>query len=230
MVIGSIIAIIVVKKTVKRIYKMAQPHKTINNRILNNRLHVFNRYYKITKFYSFLRSTAIKGSIAIVAFVTILLVLEFFFVDFNAMLDNLVTNYAPKVIFSFFLLSETILGLVPPELFIAWASKSASPWLFLFILASMSYLGGIIAYFIGNRLFLIPAVKNHIENKIALHITNLRKWGGLFVFIGAMLPLPHSIVSLACGLIKYDFKNYLLWALFRYVRFGIYALIIFQIF
>jgi membrane protein YqaA with SNARE-associated domain len=209
---------------------MAVNSKSGNNSLLNNRLHVFNRYYKITKFYDFLRSTAIKGGIAIVGFVTILLVLDYFFLDFDAMLDNLVTNYSPKVIFSFFLLSETILGLVPPEIFIAWASKSVSPWLFLFILATMSYLGGIIAYFIGNRLFLIPAVKNHIENKISVHITNLRKWGGLFVFIGAMLPLPHSIVSLACGLIKYDFKNYLLWALFRYVRFAIYALIIFQIF
>lgn len=209
---------------------MAEDNKVENKRLLNNRLHVFNRYYKITKFYSFLRSTAIKGGIVIVIFVTILLALEYFFLDFNAMLDNLVNNYSPKVIFSFFLLSETVLGLVPPEIFIAWASKSASPWFYLFILATMSYLGGIIAYFIGNRLFLIPAVKNHIENKIAIHINNLRKWGGLFVFIGAMLPLPHSIVSLACGLIKYDFKNYLLWALFRYVRFGIYAFIIFQIF
>jgi len=149
---------------------------------------------------------------------------------FNAMLDSLVTNYSSKVIFSFFLLSETILGLVPPEIFIAWASKFGNPWLYLFILASLSYLGGVIAYFIGNRLFLIPAVKNHIENKIAIHIKNLKKWGGLFVFIGAMLPLPHSIVSLACGMVKYDFKNYLFWALFRYVRFIIYALIIFQIF
>jgi membrane protein YqaA with SNARE-associated domain len=209
---------------------MAKDNKTMNNRIFNNRLHIFNRYYKITKFYDFLRSTAIKGGIAIVIFGTILLALEYFFLDFNALLDSLVTNYSPKVIFSSFLLSETILGLVPPEIFIAWASKSVSPWFFLFILATMSYLGGIIAYFIGNRLFLIPAVKNHIENKIAIHINNLRKWGGLFVFIGAMLPLPHSIVSLACGLIKYDFKNYLLWALFRYVRFIIYALIIFQIF
>jgi len=77
---------------------------------------------------------------------------------------------------------------------------------------------------------MIPAIKNHIENKIAKHIVNLRKWGGLFVFIGAMLPIPHSVVSLACGLIKYNFKHYLLWALFRYVRFILYALVIFQIF
>ena len=209
---------------------MVQYSGTTAYSISIKRLRLLNRYYKITQFYSFLKDTALKGGIVIVTFVTILLALEYLFLDFNALLNNLVATYSAEIIFSFFLLSETVLGLVPPEVFIAWAAKSATPWLFLFGLATMSYLGGIIAYFIGNRLFLIPAIKNHIENKIALHITNLRKWGGLFVFIGAMLPLPHSIVSLACGLIKYNFKNYLLWALFRYLRFVIYAFVIFQIF
>jgi len=194
------------------------------------KLALLNRYYKITQFYSFLKNTAFKGAIVISIFATILLGLEYFFLDFNYLLNTLVATYSAEILLSFFLLSETVLGLVPPEIFIAWASKSATPWLFLFVLATLSYLGGIIAYFIGNRLFLIPAVKNHIENKIAVHITNLRKWGGLFVFIGAMLPIPHSIVSVACGMIKYSFKHYLLWALFRYVRFVIYAFIIFQIF
>ncbi len=209
---------------------MAQNSMAIAYHFSIKRLTLLNRYYKITKFYSFLKNTAFKGSVVIVIFVAVLLGLEYFLLDFNALLNNLVASYSKQIIFSFFLLSETVFGLVPPEIFIAWASKSVSPWLYLFILATMSYVGGIFAYFIGNRLFLIPAVKNHIENKIANHIANLRKWGGLFVFIGAMLPLPHSMVSLACGLIKYKFTHYLLWALFRYLRFYIYALVIFQIF
>jgi membrane protein YqaA with SNARE-associated domain len=198
--------------------------------VKHDKVIALHRYYRITKFYAFLKDTAIKGGMVILLFVGILVVLEVFFIDINAMLNILVSNYSPQIIFSFFLLSETILGVIPPEIFIAWSSKSATPWLFLFILATMSYIGGVIAYFIGKQLFLIPTVKYHIEHKIAKHINNLRKWGGLFVFIGAMLPLPHSIVSLACGLIKYNFRQYLLWALFRYLRFIIYALVIFQIF
>ena len=194
------------------------------------RLELINRYYKITKFYPFLKDVALKGSIAAIAFVLVVVGLELFVLDINTFLNNLVATYSPQVIFSFFLISETILGLVPPEVFIAWASKSVTPWLFLLLLATMSYIGGIISYIIGNRIFLIPSVKNHLENKIARHITNLRKWGGFFVFVGAMLPIPHSVVSLASGLIKYNFKHYLLWALFRYVRFAIYAAVIFQIF
>ncbi len=191
---------------------------------------LLNRYYLISKFYSFLKDTSIKGGVVTLAFVLLIFGLEYFFLDLNFLLNNLVETYSPQVIFAFFLLSETILGVIPPEIFIAWAAKSVSPWLFLIILATMSYLGGIISYFIGSRLYLIPAIKNHIEVKISKHIVNLRKWGGLLVFVGAMLPLPHSIVSMACGLIKYKFSNYVLWALLRYLRFVIYALVIFRIF
>lgn len=156
---------------------------------------LLNRYYQITKFYFFLKNTAFRGGIVVIIFVLLLVVLELFVLDFNSLLNHLIANYSPEYIFSFFLVSETILGIIPPEAFIAWASKSTSPWLFLFILASISYL-------IGNRLFLIPSIKNYIENKIAKHILNLKKWGGLFVFLGATSPIPHSIVSLASGLIK----------------------------
>ena len=202
----------------------------ITYRNSRKRLILINRYYKITRFYPFLKDTAFKAGVSVVVFVLVVLGLEFYVLDINTFLINLVETYSPQIIFSFFLISETLLGLVPPEVFIGWASKSVTPWLFLFVLATMSYLGGIISYFIGNRIFLIPSVKNHIENKIAKHISNLRKWGGFFVFVGAMLPIPHSVVSLASGLIKYNFRHYLLWALFRYARFALYALVIFRIF
>ena len=194
------------------------------------RLSILNRYYRITRFYPFLKNTAYKGATVASIFVLLLVSLEIFFLDFNLILNNLVDAYSPKIIYSVFLLSETFLGLVPPEMFIAWASKLEIPWGALFILATLSYIGGVISYFLGTRLFLIPSVKNHIENKIKKHIVNLRKWGGIFVFLGAVSPVPHSVVSLASGLIGYNFKSYLLWSLFRYMRFIIYALLIFGIF
>jgi len=202
----------------------------MTDRYSTKRLTLINRYYKITRFYPFLKDTAIKAGITIIVFVLLIIGLEIFVLDINSILNNLVATYSPKVIFTVFLISEAILGIVPPEVFIAWASKSVTPWLFLLVLATMSYVGGIISYFIGNRIFLIPSVKKHMENKIAKHITNLRKWGGFFVLMGALLPIPHSLVSLASGLIKYNFRSYLLWALFRYARFAMYAAVIFQIY
>ncbi len=201
-----------------------------SNNGLGKRLSLMNRYFKITQFYTFIKSTAYKGGIIAIIFVLLLLVVDSFIVDIGSVLTNLVEVCSPLVIFSIFLVSESLLGLLPPEIFIAWASKSDYSILFLFLLATISYIGGIISYFIGSRLFLIPAVKDYIEVKIAKHIVNLRKWGGIFVFLGAVSPLPHSIVSMACGLIKFSFKHYLLWSLFRYVRFLVYALVIFQVF
>lgn len=209
---------------------MAQNKKFLNNQIKVKQLVLLNRYYKITKFYSFLKETLYKAGIGIFIFILILLVINYFILDINSILTNLVETYSPRIIFSFFLVSETALGLVPPEMFIAWASKSVTPWLFLVILSTMSYIGGVISYLLGRKLFLIPSLQNYMQNKAAKHISNLRKWGGFFVVIGAVSPIPHSMVSMASGLIKYNFKNYLLWSLFRYLRFYIYALVIFQIF
>lgn len=194
------------------------------------RLVLLNRYYRITRFYDFIRDTSIKGGIVMAVAVAVLVALEYFVLDFDVLLNTLVETYSPTVVFSTFFVSETFMGLLPPEVFIAWSSKSLSPWTFLFILATLSYLGGALAYFIGNRIALVPSVRSHLETKIKTHINNLRKWGGLFVFIGAMLPLPHSIVSMACGLVNYRFRSYLLWAMFRFLRFFIYGLLIFRIF
>ena len=193
-------------------------------------LSLLNRYYKITQFYSFLRSTLYKGSIVIVTVILLFLLIDYFVFDIKGFLSSLLDIYPPQIILSSFLVSETILGLVPPELYIIWASKTNYPWLLLFVLASLSYLGGILAYFIGNRIYYISSIRNYIESKIEKHIVMLRKWGGIFVLIGALLPLPYAIVSLACGLIKYSFKEYLLWGLFRYIRFVMYALVLFQVF
>ena len=188
-----------------------------------------HRYYRITLFYKFLKDTAYKAGLILLVFVGVIVALECFFIDIQVLLNTLVSNYTPQIIFTVFLFSESLLGLLPPEIFIAWSSKSATPWLFIFILATLSYLSGIISYFIGKYLYLIPSVKNYTEQKVEKHIIKIRKWGGFFIVIGAITPIPHSLVSMASGLINYNFKNYLVWALFRYIRFIAYALIIFKI-
>ena len=193
------------------------------------RWRLVHRYYKITRFYSFLKSTAYQAFFMIVIFVLLLMAVNFFIIDINLLINNILETYSPKIVILCFLISESILGLIPPEIFILWSSKSGSPFLFLFALATVSYIGGAVSYFIGMRISLMPAVSKHVERKIKQHIINLRKWGGLFIVLGAMSPIPHSIVSIGAGLIDYKFKYYLLWSLFRYLRFVIYYLVILQV-
>ena len=200
--------------------------------ILKNNLRrwsLAHRYYKITRFYSFLKNTAYQAFFMIVIFVLLLMAVNYFITDINLLLNNIFATYSPKIIVLSFFISESILGLIPPEIFILWSSKSDSPILFLFALASASYLGGIMSYFIGMRISLMPAVRKHIERKIKQYIINLHKWGGVFIVLGAISPIPHSIVSIGAGLINYKFKYYLLWSLFRYLRFLVYFLFILQV-
>jgi len=122
-----------------------------------------------------------------------------------------------------------MLGLVPPELFIAWAGKSALPIIYLSLLALLSYSGGIVSFFIGKSIAKTPVVYNYMEVKMKKHLKNTKKWGGFLIVVGALLPIPFSMTSIAAGVIGYKFSNFLLFGLLRFVRFYLYALVIFQI-
>ena len=169
-----------------------------------------NRYYYLTNFYSFLLAIVIRGFFALLFLIATIFCIDFFLVDINFLINSFFEKYSSKLLMSVFFISESFLGLIPPELFIAWASKSPHPFFNVFILATISYLGGVVSYIIGGYLFLIPFVKNFIEVKISKHIINMRKWGGFFIVLGALTPVPHSLVSLSSGLIKYNFKKYLI--------------------
>lgn len=188
-----------------------------------------NRYYRISKFYEFLGLTAVKAIAVIGVFVLLFYLFDSYILDTREMFNAITSQFSTPSILLIFYLSETLFGLIPPEIFIAWCAKMSNPWTFLFAISSLSYLGGVTAYFIGKTLSKVTKIRIAIETKVAHHISKLRKWGGLFIIIGAMLPLPHSIVSMACGLINYDFKHYALWSLFRFLRFVIYAAVIFQV-
>ena len=194
-----------------------------------NRWSLIHRYYKITRFYSFLKHSIYRSLFVIVIFVLLLLAVNYFVIDINQLIDNITKRYSPIIVILFFLISESLLGLIPPEIFILWSSKSVYPNLFLFSIATASYVGGVLSYLIGMRISYFSTISKYIELKIANYIVNLRKWGGFFIVLGALSPIPHSIVSIGSGVIGYKFKYFLFWSLFRYFRFVIYYLLILKV-
>ncbi|NND87704.1 MAG: short-chain dehydrogenase, partial [Flavobacteriaceae bacterium] len=88
---------------------------------------------------------------------------------------------------------------------------------------------GIISYFIGKWILRIPAVFRYVEGSMKKHLRNVQKWGGFLIVVGALLPIPFSMTSMAAGTINYKFNNYLLFGLLRFVRFFIYGAAIFSI-
>jgi len=85
-------------------------------------------------------------------FIVSLWIIHAFVIDFDDLFTSITTTYSPIAILSVFFASESVLGLIPPEIFIAWADKTATPIFYLSMLAALSYLGGIIPYFIGRAI------------------------------------------------------------------------------
>ena len=197
--------------------------------IKKSKIRLLHQYYSYTGFYSFVRSSLGKAIIPIVAFILVLWIIHAFLIDFNDLFTSITTTFNPLTILAVFFASESLLGLVPPEIFIAWADKTEAPIFFLSMLAVLSYVGGIISFFIGKAISKMPSVYNYLEVKMEKHVKMIRKWGGFLIVVGALLPIPFSITSIAAGLIHYKFKNYLLFGLLRFVRFYLYALVIFNV-
>ena len=198
-------------------------------RIRKSRWKLLHQYYSYTGFYSFIVDGLKKAALPTAIVVGVLLYINYEVIKINDLLIFLTQKYDDLVIFSVFFASESVLGLIPPDIFIAWTKNTESPILYLSILAILSYIGGILSYIIGKAMLLIPSFQHYMEEKMSKHIVNMRKWGGFLIAVGALLPLPFSIAAIEAGMINFNFKNFLLFALLRFLRFIIYGFAIYQI-
>ncbi len=197
-----------------------------NTAFIGKRLH---NYYGRTGFYLFVWESVKKAFIPIVLVVIGVFLFNEYVYDINEGLETITETFSKTGILITFFISETLLGLIPPEIFIAWSGKTETPIINLSILATLSYLGGLVSYFIGKTALKIESLKNYLEVKMAANLKNTRKWGGFLILVGALLPLPFSIACLAAGMIKYPFRNVVFFGLFRFARFAAYAWAIFQV-
>ena len=91
-----------------------------------SRLKLMHQYYGYTGFYSFLGSSMLKAIPLILLFIGGILAIHFFVIDVNTLL-NIITDTFPTLgVLGVFLISESILGLIPPELFIEAYNKAKS--------------------------------------------------------------------------------------------------------
>ncbi|MBT8278450.1 MAG: short-chain dehydrogenase [Bacteroidia bacterium] len=198
--------------------------------IKKSKLRLLHQYYSYTGFYTFVKSSLAKVIIPTLLFIGVLWAIHEYVIDFNELFTTITNTYNPLSILAVFFASESLLGLVPPEIFIAWADQTTSPILYLTLLAFLSYCGGIVSFFIGKSISRIPSVYRYFTLKMNKQVKMIRKWGGFLIVVGALLPIPFAITSIAAGLIHYNFRYYLAFALLRFLRFYLYAVVIFQLF
>jgi membrane protein YqaA with SNARE-associated domain len=194
-----------------------------------SRTRLLHQYYSYTGFYSFVGKSLKKAAFPVILIVVGLYLFNKYVFTIDDGLELLTASFSRLGVLVTFFISETLLGLIPPEIFIGWSKKTADPVLNLSILATLSYVGGVLSYYIGKAALRIPRIRNYLEVKMAKHLKNTSKWGGFLIIVGALLPIPFSMTCIAAGMIRYPIKGVVLFGLFRFVRFALYASVIFKV-
>ena len=176
--------------------------------------------------YKYIGLAALKIIFFYLLFIVVVYILGKYLLDLNSIFTFFIDNLSNGFVFTLFFVSESFLGLVPVDMFVIWAGKFTTPLLYLAILGVLSYLGGIVSYHIGTWLSRRPKIKAYTEKRLSNYITFVRKWGGAFIVVAALFPFsPFSMVVIALSLLKYPYRQFLLLALSRIVRFVIQGIL-----
>lgn len=195
---------------------------------------MYFHYLRRTGLFQFLGENLLKLGMIIAVFVGSVVLMERYLITLKEIFVLIVDNVEVWAVFLLFTLSESFLGILPPDFFIVWSKElsydiQVNAWLLVGLLAFLSYLGGLISYVIGVKVIQIPKIHQWTLEKYGSLFKNLNKWGGFFVVISALLPVPFSIVMLICGITSYPIKWAAYLSLFRFVRFFGYALFLFML-
>lgn len=137
----------------------------------------------------------------------------------------------PEIIFSVFFVSDVVFGIIPPELFMIWALRNEviSDYIGnVAFLAALSYLAGIMGYYIGmyfadTRLYFMIR-----KNYLGKFEERLNKRGGFLVVVAALTPLPFSGICMLVGATGYPIREFLFVSLARLLRFAVYGAIVWE--
>ena len=155
--------------------------------------------------------------------------LIFRYFDLSTVENVFLFDLSSSFVFILFFFSELIFGLIPPELFMIWLISTKSldlyPY-FITILACLSYFAGFIAFMFGKYLhktWLYETMKKYVIGKYERKI-NLYGW--LVIVVAALTPIPFSATCAVVGAVGFKKNKFLYFALTRFIRYAIYAYLI----
>lgn len=195
--------------------------------IQQGKLH--HHYHRRKGSYQFIQQNLIKLIVSILILGLGLFLLNTYVVDIDQVMTEQIAHLGQIQVLGLFFMSESFLGLAPPDLFIIWSKSQSEPWFVLFMLSILSYLGGQISFQIGRWINHIPRFHQWVHQKYENSLKQFQKFGALVIVLGALTPLPFSPISIISGSLEYSRKRYSLLALSRILRFFIYASLLYKL-
>ncbi len=178
----------------------------------------------------FLIVNLLKGLLFLVLIISLFIVAKRYLnLDLKSVLGHQYNNSI--LIYTVFLISEIVFGIIPPELFMIWSMRHELLGLFvqnMLALMLISYAAGILGYWFGrylNSTRVYTFLKLRIFGKFEEHFN---RYGGFLVIVAALTPLPFSGICMLVGSVRYPFSHFLLMSLTRFIRFSFYAYLLWE--
>lgn len=130
-----------------------------------------------------------------------------------------------------FCVSEVVIGIIPPEVFLIWSLRSGILHDFLVyvvVLTLISYMAGLAAYFFGRYLHNTRAYRYLHDRYLAKSEKLLHEYGLYLILVAALTPVPFSGVAMLVGSVHYPVRSYVLWSLSRFLKFAVSAYVIWE--
>ncbi len=137
----------------------------------------------------------------------------------------------PEIIYPIFFVSEAVFGIIPPELFMIWSLRDGlleSYILNVIALSVISYLAGLLGYYVGFHFGTTRFYRTIRITYLRRFEKHLNRFGGFLVIVAALTPLPFSGICMLMGTVKFPIKRLSLFATVRFVRFMVYAAVIWE--
>ena len=154
---------------------------------------------------------------------------SFSYLDLSSLKNQISFDFPSFFVFTLFFMSEVILGIIPPELFMIWAisSKPLGSYLFYVVTFSfLSYIAGFTAFLFGKYLHNTWLYEFMKKNIIGKYERKISAFGWLVIVVAAITPLPFSATCAVVGAVGFDRKKYLIYSLARFIRYAIYGFFI----
>jgi len=130
-----------------------------------------------------------------------------------------------------FSLSEVIIGIIPPEVFMIWSLRSGDLNTYIFWVSALtliSYAAGLTAYFFGRYLHNTRAYRFLRDRYLQKSEAMLQEYGLYLILVAALTPVPFSGVAMLVGSVHYPVRKYIYWSLSRFIKFAVGAWVIWE--
>lgn len=185
---------------------------------------------KKKEFYSYFSRNLIKGFIYLLVLIGLLIVFKSLFKTQYDTIEHWVSDDYPLMLF-IFLVSEILVGIIPPELFMIWSIDDPINvyTIIIIVMSVLSLSAGWINFGVGKVISTKDFFHRFFDRRLKKYQQRYDQYGAGFIIVAALTPLPFALISLVTGSMDYPIKKYLIYSSFRILRFVAYGIVIWHL-